>query len=174
MLVLSTERLRLRWANLQDADFVLDLLNQPSWIANIGDRNVRTLEQAEDWIAARLVMAYRTQGFGFWIVERSTDGERLGICGLTKRDTLPEVDVGYAFLPVHWGRGYAREAAAACLAHGRDRLHLRRVLAITGPDNLASSRVLEAIGMQFVEQRVLAGETRQTRIYAWGGSDTSA
>ena len=167
MLVLTTERLRLRWANEADAAFMLDLLNQPSWIANIGDRGVRTLAQAADWIEVRLVMAYRTQGFGFWLVERTLDGERVGLCGLTKRDTLPEVDVGYAFLPAFWGQGYAREAAAACLQHAREALHLRCVLAITGPDNAASARVLEAIGMRFVEQRVLEGETRQTCVYAW-------
>lgn len=171
MLVLSTERLRLRWADAGDAAFMLALLNEPAWIANIGDRGVRTLEQAADWIEARLVMAYRSQGFGFWIVERADDGERLGLCGLTKRDSLPEIDVGYAFLPAFWGRGYAREAAAACLNHAREMLQLRRVLAITGPENAASRRVLEAIGMRFVEQRVLDGETRQTCVYAWDAEE---
>jgi len=159
--------LRLRWAGPQDAAFMLALLNEPSWIANIGDRGVHSLEQAAAWIEARLVAPYRSQGFGFWLLERAADGERLGICGLTKRETLPDVDVGYALMPAFWGQGYAREAAAACLAYGRDILQLRRVLAITAPDNLASGRVLEAIGMRFLEQRTLQGDAQQTRVYVW-------
>ncbi|CAN5151672.1 GNAT family N-acetyltransferase [soil metagenome] len=167
MLVLQTDRLRLRWFTPGDAAFLLDLLNQPSWLANIGDRGVRSPAEAEAWINERLIAHYRAQGFGFWAVERKADGVLVGMCGLTKRDGLPDVDIGYAFPPPFWGQGYAREAAAACLQHARTALGLRRVLAITGPDNAASARVLEAIGMRHVETRVLAGETRQTRVFEW-------
>jgi [ribosomal protein S5]-alanine N-acetyltransferase len=170
MLVLETERLRLRWFDPADAAFMLGLLNEPSWIANIGDRNVRTLDEARAWINDRLIAAYHKQGFGFWAVERRSDGELLGMCGLVKRDTLPEVDVGYAFTPPHWGQGYAREAAAACLRHAHEQIGLRRVLAITVPDNKASARVLEAIGMRYVETRVLEGNTHQTLVYEWAAT----
>jgi ribosomal-protein-alanine N-acetyltransferase len=167
MLVLSTERLRLRWAGPQDAAFMLALLNEPSWIANIGDRGVHSLEQAAAWIEARLVAPYRSQGFGFWLLERAADGERLGICGLTKRETLPDVDVGYALMPAFWGQGYAREAAAACLRYGSEVLGQKTILAITAPENAASARVLTAIGMSERGIEVLPGETRLTRVFAW-------
>jgi ribosomal-protein-alanine N-acetyltransferase len=167
MEILRTERLRLRWFEPQDAAFVLALLNEPSWLANIGDRGVRTLEEAQSWISDKLVGGYKSQGFGFWAVERSSDGALIGMCGLVKRPSLPEVDVGYAFSPPFWGQGYAREAAAACLRHGHEVIGLQHILAITGPDNKASARVLESIGMRFVEQRVLDGETRQTCVYSW-------
>ena len=167
MLVLQTARLRLRWFTPADAAFLLDLLNQPSWIANIGDRGVRTLADAEAWINNRLIANYHAQGFGFWAVERQIDSALVGMCGLIKRDTLPAVDIGYAFPPPFWGQGYAREAAAACLRHAQEVLGLTRVLAITGPDNAASARVLEAIGLRHVETRVLEGETRLTRVFEW-------
>lgn len=167
MLVLETQRLRLRWFAAADAAFILQLLNEPSWIANIGPRNVTTLEEAQTWIRERLIGNYEKQGFGFWAAERLADGQLMGMCGLVKRDTLPAVDLGYAFLPAYWGQGYAREGAAACLDYARNALGLRRVLAITGPDNLASSRVLEAIGMKHEDTRVLEGETRATRVFGW-------
>lgn len=172
MHVLDTERLRLRWFAPTDAGFILQLLNEPSWIANIGDRNVHTLTEAEAWITDRLIAGYHRQGFGFWAVERLADDALVGMCGLIKRDTLPEVDVGYAFLPAYWGQGYAREVAAASLAYARDVVGLSRVLAITGPDNVASARVLEAIGMRYLDTRVLEGETRLTRVFGWESSET--
>lgn len=167
MLILQTARLRLRWFTPADAGFVLDLLNQPSWIANIGDRSVSTLAEAEVWINERLIANYHALGFGFWAVERLADGQLVGMCGLIKRDSLPAVDIGYAFPPPYWGQGYAREAASACLHHAHEVLGLTRVLAITGPDNGPSARLLEAIGLRHVETRVLDGETRLTRVFEW-------
>jgi len=166
MLVLETERLRLRWYAEADAPFILKLLNEPSWIANIGQRNVQTLDDARTWIRERLIGNYERQGFGFWAVERREDSALIGMCGLVKRDTLPHVDIGYAFLPAFWGHGYAREAAAACLDYARNTLGLRRVLAITGPDNASSARVLEAIGLTYEDTRVLEGEERLTRVFS--------
>lgn len=167
MTVLETERLRLRHFGPADAAFILELLNEPSWIAHIGPRDVHDLATAEAWIEAKLGASYARLGFGFWAVERREDGALLGMCGLIKRDSLPEVDLGYAFVPRAWGAGYAREAAAACLRHGAEVLGMQTILAITGPDNLASQRVLTDIGMQWVETLVLDGETRQTQVFAW-------
>lgn len=166
-LVLQTERLRLRHFERRDATFILELLNEPSWIANIGERNVRDLPQAEAWIEAKLEAAYARLGFGFWAVERREDGALLGMCGLIKRDNLPEVDLGYAFVPRAWGQGYAREAAAACLRHAHEALCLPSLLAITGPDNLSSQRVLADLGFMLRETTVLDGETGQTQVWAW-------
>jgi len=167
MLVLTTDRLRLRWFTPDDAAFVLDLLNQPSWIVHIGDRAVHTLAEAEGWINSRLIANYHAQGFGLWAVERLADGVLVGMCGLIKRDSLPDVDIGYAFAPAFWGKGYAREAAAASLRHAQEVLGFSRVLAITGPDNPASARLLEAIGLRHLETRALEGETRLTRVFEW-------
>ncbi|MDM4766919.1 GNAT family N-acetyltransferase [Pelomonas sp. SE-A7] len=170
MWVLTTERLRLRRFEAErdeDAAFILELLNEPSFLQNIGDRQVRTLDDARGFIENRMAKAYRELGYGFWAVERSADGALLGMCGLVKRDSLPEPDIGYAFVPRAWGQGYALEAARACLAHARDKLGMGTVLGITSPDNRASARVLEGIGLHYVETRVLDGEERQTAVFRW-------
>lgn len=167
MKVLQSERLDLRWFNSDDAAFILQLLNEPSWLQHIGDRQVRTLEQAQDWLQTRLVNGYWRQGMGFWAVCLRGQLAPLGLCGLIQRDTLPDVDVGYAFLPAFWGQGFAQEAAAACLRYGHEVLGLQRILAITGPDNLPSQRVLLGLGMQLEQRCTLAGESRETLVYAW-------
>lgn len=167
MRILETERLVLREFERGDAAFILELLNEPSWIANIGERNVRDLAQAEAWIAEKLVAVYARLGYGFWAVERREDGALLGMCGLIKRDTLPEPDLGYAFVPRAWGCGYAREAAGACLRHAHEQLGMATLMAITGPDNAASQGVLADLGFARGETTVLAGETRQTQVWRW-------
>jgi RimJ/RimL family protein N-acetyltransferase len=167
MLVLKTERLSLRWARPEDAEFICELLNEPSWLANIGDRGVRTPDDARVWIEERLLGNCWRQGFGFWVVERTADGALLGICGLVLRDGLPNVDVGYALLPRFWGAGYAREAAAASLRYGADVLGLTRLLAITSAANAASARVLEAIGMHFEGLQQLPDYAEPSRLFGW-------
>ncbi|MET0517328.1 MAG: GNAT family N-acetyltransferase [Burkholderiaceae bacterium] len=165
MEILRTERLRLREFQPADADFMLALLNEPDWHRYINDPGVREREQALMWMETRLFEPYRRLGHGFWAVERLADGELLGLCGLFKRPSLPEVDVGYGFLSGHRGQGYAREAAAACLRHGHQALGMATILAITAPDNAPSARVLEAIGMRELGVRVLEGETRPSRLF---------
>jgi RimJ/RimL family protein N-acetyltransferase len=165
MLILETERLRLRWFTGADADFLRALLNDPGWLANIGERNVRTRRQARTWIATRHTATYGRLGFGFWGVERKSDGRLLGMCGLIKRDTLMEADVGYALMPEFRGQGYAREAAAACLRYAQDVLGLAEVWGITGPDNAASAAVLRQIGLQDAGITRLVGEERETRLF---------
>ena len=167
MRVLQTEKLELRWFDSGDAAFILQLLNEPSWLQHIGDRQVRTLEQAQDWLQTRLVSGYWRQGMGFWAVCLRGQHEPAGLCGLIQRDTLPDVDVGYAFLPAYWGQGYACEAAQACLDYGQRVLGLRRILAITGPVNTASQGVLRRLGMQLEQRCTLPGESRETLVYAW-------
>lgn len=149
--VLETMRLRLRQFELGDAAFVLELLNEPSWLRFIGDRGVRTLDDARAYIENGPRAMFARHGFSLLVVERKDDGAALGMCGLIQRASLDAPDIGYAFLPRAWGHGYAREAAAAVLAYGRATLGLSRILAITDPDNLASIKLLEQIGMRFVE-----------------------
>ena len=167
MLILETARLRLRWftGTDGDADFLRSLLNDPGWLANIGQRNVRTRRQALAWIAMRHTATYGRLGFGFWGVERKSDGRLTGMCGLIKRDTLLEVDVGYALMPEFRGHGYACEAAAACVRYAHDVLGLPEVWGITDPDNAGSATVLRRIGLEDAGVTRLVGEERETRIF---------
>ncbi|QNA90739.1 GNAT family N-acetyltransferase [Massilia sp. Dwa41.01b] len=146
--VLSTPRLRLRRMRVDDAPFMLALLNDPSWHRFIGDRGIRTLEGAVDYIVNGPLAMVARLGFGFDVVELAGGGCPIGVCGLAKRDFLDDVDIGYAFLPQYWGSGYAHEAAQAVLAHARQ-LGLRRVVATVRPDNAASIRLLEKLGLRY-------------------------
>ena len=165
MLILETPRLRLRWFNAADADFLRGLLNDPGWLANIGERNVRTRPQARSWIATRHTATYGRLGFGFWAVERKADGALMGMCGLIKRDTLMEADVGYALMPAFRGQGYASEAAAACVRYGHEVLGLPEVWGITSPDNAASAAVLAQAGLRDAGITRLVGEERETWLF---------
>jgi RimJ/RimL family protein N-acetyltransferase len=180
--VLETDRLILRWMSTDDAKFILELLNEPSWLRFIGDRGVRTIEDARDYILRGPVEMYARVGFGLYVVELKEGGLPIGICGLVKRDFLDDVDIGFAFLPKYWRQGYAYESAAAVMAYGQGVLGLRRVVAITASDNHSSTRILEKLGLRFeamvrypddgqevqlfaveVEQGVAAGAARQRR-----------
>ena len=147
MTVLETDRLSLRHLALEDAPFVLELLNSKGFLENIGDRNLRTVEDAERYIRDVFMALYARHGFGLWAVVLKETGELTGICGLVKRDGLDHPDVGYAFLERFFGRGYAVESAAATLAYARGTLGLRTILGITVPENVGSICVLERIGM---------------------------
>lgn len=149
MTVLESQRLRLRPLCADDAAFILELLNEPAWGRFIGDRGVRTLDDARAYIAAGPVSMYASHGFGLGAVEVKESGVPVGICGLIKRDTLPDVDLGFALLERFWGHGYAQEIAAVVLAHGRATLKLPRILAITAPDNVRSMQLLEKLGFRF-------------------------
>lgn len=148
MLPFATNRLIVRPFTLEDAPFILRLLNEPSFIEHITDKGVRTLAQAETYLTQGPLASYATHGHGLWLVQHRETGTPMGMCGLIRRDTLPEVDLGYAFVPEFWGLGYAREAASACLAWGRDTLRLGGMLAIVSPGNAASIRLLEGLGFQ--------------------------
>jgi RimJ/RimL family protein N-acetyltransferase len=163
--VLETERLQLREATLEDARFVLALLNEPGWLRYIGDRGVNDLSDARRYITERLLDHYAEHGFGIWVVERKDTPGPIGLCGLVQRQHLPDVDIGFAFAEAHWGHGYAREAALAALAHARDRLGLKRLIAITDPQNRASQRVLDVLGMKLEGEAPADGEGRPALLY---------
>lgn len=149
MTIIETERLTMRRAEVDDAAFIVELLNDPGWLRFIGNKNVRTPEDARAYIARALVSMYERLGFGLYLVERKADGAPVGLCGLIKRDSLEDVDLGFAFLPQFRGEGYAREAAAAVMEHARADFGLKRLVAITTQDNEASSRLLEKLGFRF-------------------------
>jgi RimJ/RimL family protein N-acetyltransferase/protein tyrosine phosphatase (PTP) superfamily phosphohydrolase (DUF442 family) len=165
MIEFETDRLRLRRLEEADAPFVLRLVNEPSWLRFIGDRGVRDLDDARQYMVGGPQRLYSTHGFGLFLVERRDDGVALGLCGLIKRDTLPDVDIGFAFLPEYWGKGYAREAAAATLRYARERHRLSRVVAITSLDNTASGRLLETIGMRYEGDLQLEAGSEPVRHY---------
>lgn len=149
MIVLATPRLRLRTLDAGDAPFYLALVNEPSWLRHIGDKNIHTVAAARAAIEQGPVDMQRRLGHSLYLVERKDDGAPLGLCGLIKRDSLPGVDIGYALRPAYWGHGYAFEAASAVLAHARDTLRLPALLGITGPDNVASNALLRKLGLRF-------------------------
>ncbi|ALT78620.1 GNAT family N-acetyltransferase [Paucibacter sp. KCTC 42545] len=167
MLVLTSERLRLRWFESSDAPYVLEQLLEPSWIKNIRDPGVHDLAAAQSWMEEKLFAGYWASGLGLWAVERASDGQVLGMCGLLQRDYLPAPDIGYAFLPRFWGQGYAREAAAACLAYAQEVLAQQRLFASTALDNAPSQKVLQSIGFRHQEDVALDGNAGLSRLFIW-------
>lgn len=163
--VLETERLVLRRLNEQDDAFILELLNEPGWLRFIGDKNVKTPEDARRYITNGPAAMYERFGFGLWLVESKTDGTPLGTCGLIKRDALDDVDIGFAFLMRHMSKGYAREAAAGCLDYARKLLGLPRVVAIVMPENHASIRLLERLALRFDRMLTLPHSEEPLRLY---------
>lgn len=149
MTLLETERLLLRELTFDDAPFILTLLNDPSFIRYINDKNVRNLEDARQYMLNGPMASYARHGFGLYLVELKNSAAPIGMCGLLKREELPDPDIGFAFLPEFWGKGFALEAARAVMNDARERLKLKRVLAIVMPDNIASIKLLEKLGMTF-------------------------
>ena len=166
MAVLETERLTLRNASLDDAEFILRLLNEPSFLRFIGDRGVRSVDAAERYITDRLIESYIRNGFGLWIVERKALPGPIGICGLVKRDALPDADIGFAFLPEFWSAGYAYESALGVRDYAFGSLGLPRLLAIVNPDNGPSIRLVEKLGLQFERTIELSTKEPPVRVFA--------
>lgn len=166
MKVLETDRLILRWLSTDDAKFILGLLNEPSFLRFIGDKGVRTLDDARNYILNGPVDMYNRLGFGLYLTELKDGGVPIGICGLIKREGLENVDIGFAFLPKFWARGYAYESAAAVMAYGKTVLGLNRIVAITSPDNYASGRLLEKLGMRFGRMIHLSKDAPEVRLFA--------
>ena len=156
----------LRRLETGDAEFILGLLNDPSFLRFIGDKGVRTLDDAREYISNGPVASYERFGFGLYLTERKEDRVPIGICGLLKRESLKDVDMGFAFLPQFWSKGYAFEAASAVMAHGRNVLGLGRIVAITSPDNEASIRLLEKLGLKFESMARLSEDSPEIRLFA--------
>lgn len=145
----TNSRVTLRRLTLDDAPFILELLNDPDFLANIGDRQVRTLDDAARYLSAGPIEMYERLGYGLWCVELCSTSTPIGICGILKRDWLENVDLGFALLPQFRGMGYAIEAARITLARARDVYQVSRVVAIVSPGNARSERLLHKLGMAF-------------------------
>ena len=166
MKVVETDRLILRWLDAGDAAFILQLLNEPSWIRYIGDKGVKTLGDAEDYIRKGPRAMYERSGHGLYLVETKARGESIGMCGLIKREALDDVDLGFAFLPAYWGQRYAFESATAAMAYGKSALGLARIVAIASPDNQPSIGLLTKLGFRFERTMRLSAEDIELELYA--------
>jgi [ribosomal protein S5]-alanine N-acetyltransferase len=163
--VLETERLILRQFTSEDAEFIFELLNEPSFIQNIGDRHIRTMDDARAYILNGPVASYAKNGFGLCLVLLKETNESIGMCGLIRRDGLEDVDIGYALLPRFWDRGYAVEAARATKAYAKDVIGLKRIVAIVDPANEGSIRVVEKIGLHYEKMVRLSADDIDLKLF---------
>jgi ribosomal-protein-alanine N-acetyltransferase len=164
-MLIETARLAIRHLGSGDEPFIMELLNQPSFIHNIGDRGVRTVDDASEYIRKGPATSYEKFGFGLFHVAIKDSGVPIGICGLLKRDSLDDVDIGFAYLESYWGRGYALEAAEAVMDFGWNTVGLKRIVAITAPHNEASARLLGKLGMKFEGIIQFPGATGDTKLF---------
>jgi RimJ/RimL family protein N-acetyltransferase len=162
--ILETERLRLRTANADDAPFYLELLNDPAFIEHIGDRGIRSVEEARRSVLDGPAAMQEQRGHSLYVVELKHMCVPVGMCGLIKRDTLEDIDIGYAYLPQYRGRGYAYEAARAVLDYAPS-IGITRVAAITSPNNAASNQLLLKLGLRFKRFVHLTPDDAGTNLY---------
>ncbi|MGE5376856.1 MAG: GNAT family N-acetyltransferase [Bacteroidota bacterium] len=162
----ETDRLILRPMTVKDAEFIFELVNDPSFIRNIGDRKVRTLADAEVYITNGPVASYARNGFGLYLVKLKETGESMGMCGLIRRNTLKDVDIGYAFLPRYWAKGYAFESALAMKKYAQETLGLKRLVAVVDPENPPSIHLLEKLGMKYERMVRLAADDIDLKLFS--------
>lgn len=157
--ILDTERLILREFNTDDANFIIELVNTPKWLAFIGDKQIRTKAHAETYIKD-LQASYKTNGFGLWLVALKTDDTPIGMCGLVNRDSLDDIDIGFALLPDYEGQGIAYEAANATMEYAKTTLELNKIVGITNTENLDSIKLLNKLGLSYEKTITLShGDT---------------
>ena len=172
-IVAETPRLRLRHFTVDDAPFILRLLNEPSFIENIADRGVRTLDAARDYLLGGPIKSYERNGFGLNCVELKEGRVPIGMCGLIKRDTLEHPDLGYAFLPEHCSKGYALEAAAEMMVKAEGVFDMKRVVAITSVGNDRSIRLLERLDFRYERLITLGDDPEEVKLFAWTQKSSS-
>jgi RimJ/RimL family protein N-acetyltransferase len=165
-MILETDRLTLRKFTLNDTAFIIELLNSPGWLEFIGDRNVRTKEEAIAYLQNGALKSYSENGFGLSMVETKTEGLPIGMAGLIKRDFLEHPDIGFAFLPGHDRKGYGYEIASAILKHAAEKWKIQTVCAITLPNNTRSVRLLEKLGLKFSSTIIYPGTDEELSLYA--------
>ncbi|MGR5067423.1 MULTISPECIES: GNAT family N-acetyltransferase [Vibrio] len=163
MRTLNTERLILRLVSVEDAPFILELYNHPDFYRFVGDKQIRTLDEAQRYIELNMLHMQKLKGVSLLVVETKDDNQPIGICGLVKRDTLTALDIGYGYLPTAYGKGYAIEAAKAVVKFARDGMNIENLVAITKNDNIRSISLLKKLGFQYqrVEQQYDNGRTLQ-------------
>ena len=165
-MIVETSRLELRELTIDDAEFILGLVNEPSFLANIGDKGVRTLDDAKQFILDGPWKRNQKPGYGQFMVELKPDGIPIGVCGLLYREVLDVTDVGCAFLPAYWRQGIAHEAASAIMEYGRSTLGVEKIVGLTSKDNLASIGLLEKFGMKFERIVKMSDDDPGTVLYS--------
>jgi ribosomal-protein-alanine N-acetyltransferase len=160
-----TERLIITEFTFNDAGFILDLVNTPTWLENIGERNVKSEIDAKKYLEKGPLTSYLEHGFGLYKVGLKENNFPIGMCGLIKREMLNDVDIGFAFLPEYEGKGYAFESAVAVMNHARD-LKLERIVAITLPSNIKSANLLKKLNMKFENMIHFQGEEKELMLYS--------
>lgn len=168
---LGTSRLELRWLTENDAEFMLDVWNDPAFIRFVGDRGVRTTEQAVRALQGGLLETYRQHGYGPFLVTLSATGRPIGLCGLFQRPYLPDADLGFVLLPAYRSSGYAQEAAEATIDYARNILNLRRLSAIVARDNRHSVALLRKLGFRHEREFRVPGEDRDVSLYGLAFGD---
>lgn len=164
--ILETERLRLRPFTLDDTKFIIELVNTPGWLEYIGDRNIKTDEQAKEYLSNGPLKSYELNGYGLSLVEMKGDSTPIGMCGIIKRDLLENPDIGFAFLPQYFGKGYAYEIANATMRFAKNELKLSPIFAITLPHNKPSIKLLEKIGLKYSRTFSFPGENEELMLYS--------
>jgi len=163
--IIETERLKLREFNSNDGEMIFELLNSPGWLKYIGTRSIETTDDAINYIETKLRKGYKESGFGFYLVELKSTGEKIGMSGLVKRDGLDNVDVGFALLPQYENKGYAYESTAAVMKFAKEQLKLSKLAAITVPYNTPSIKLLEKLGMKFDKKINIPGDPEDLLLF---------
>lgn len=166
LIIAETPRLRIRHLTAADAAFTCQLLNEPSFIENIADRGVRSKLDALHYLAEGPIKSYQQHGYGLFLVETSDNKIPIGFCGLLFRDYLQETDIGFAFAPQFWGKGYALEAASAVLHFGYQKAKLRRIVGLVSAGNLPSIKVLTRLGLSFEKVVQVQPSLKDVQLYS--------
>ncbi len=165
MIVLTTSRLEIVEITIEDSAFIFELLNTPSWKKFIGDRGIKTQEDAKNYILNKFTPAYSLWWFGFRLVRTKDDKTPIGICGLVKRDALEHIDIGFAFLPEYEGKGFGFESASAVMDYAKNTLNIKTIAGITNSDNKSSIALLEKLGLHFQKMILLPNETEEIMLF---------
>lgn len=161
----ETERLIIKLVDIDDAEFLLKLLNTEKWLKNIGDRNIHNLEDAQRYVREKNLPQIERLGFGNAVVILKSDNEKIGTVGLYDREGIDGVDIGFAFLEEHEGKGYAYEAAKKIMDAGINEFDIKKVSAITLPENSSSIKLIEKLGLKFKEVVRIPNDTEDLNLY---------
>lgn len=168
MNIIETDRLTISTLATADTPFILALTNSPGWLEFIGDRGIRNIADAENYIVSGPMASYAKYGHGLYLASLKQGNIPIGICGLLQRDTLTDKDIGFAFLPEYTGRGYALEAASAVVKFSRQQMGIQRIAAITLPGNIRSIRLLTSLGFSFEKMVQLQADKEELMLFATG------
>ncbi len=166
MRLLTTSRIVLDIATKKDAAFLHTLMNEPSYIKNIGDRNIKTVSDAENFIKEKFLKSYKDNGYGYYIVKIKESQKSIGICGLVNRKELNFIDIGYALLPHFWNNGFAFEATKALYDFALKNFNIKTIVAITDPNNKKSIALIKKLGLTYKKNIRLPDDEIECQLYS--------